>query len=687
MNKYFGALLFALALGTPLASTAAPCSPGELCLTKTVDNSSPQVGDTVTFTLTANNDKATAESDIEVTDQLTSGFTYVSSSASAGSYDPVSGVWAVGTMPASSTETLAITATVKGTEAPFRSSALAVGEARPAGIFPGPALDYSNTAALVNPHDPADNNADSVTVAPTSADLQGFVGGSGTPDLGDPYTLTVEVVNHGPAAATGVSLAHVLDVGFTYVSSSATAGSYDAGTGIWTVGAVAAYSVQTLTVVVNTNAMGPHRSSVTVTGDQHDPDLANNADSMVVYPGPSDLSVTKTVNNPTPLVGEVVTFTITASNAGPGLAPVASVNDPLPAGYTYVSSSASKGSYDPISGSWSLGSMLPYTTETLALSATVLPVGPFRNTASVGDRTIFRDGFEDSAPLPVDPGTAASVDVFPTSTGLSVTKTVDNPTAQVGSVVTFTITASNAGPGNATGVFVTDQLASGFTYVSSSASAGAFDPGTGIWAVGPLAAFDSQTLTLAATVNQTGPYTNSVTIRGDQHDYDPTDNEDDTEVVPESAYLSVTKTVDNPTAQVGSVVTFTITASNAGPADATGVVATDQLQAGFTYVSSSATVGSYDPGTGLWTIGNLANGATQTLTIAATVNQTGPYTNSVTVSGNEHNPNPNNPPEIIVTPTQPPRAAPVMVPANHPAALVLLLVGVLALVGTRFQKD
>ena len=50
---------------------------------------------------------------------------------------------------------------------------------------------------------------------------------------------------------------------------------------------------------------------------------------------------------------------------------------------------------------------------------------------------------------------------------------------------------------------------------------------------------------------------------------------------------------------------FTLTVSNAGPSDATGVAVTDLLPAGYTYVSDDGG-GAYNSGTGVWTLGALA---------------------------------------------------------------------------------
>jgi uncharacterized repeat protein (TIGR01451 family) len=84
--------------------------------------------------------------------------------------------------------------------------------------------------------------------------------------------------------------------------------------------------------------------------------------------------------------------------------------------------------------------------------------------------------------------------------------------------------------------------------------------------------------------------------------------------------LAVTKSVDNSTPTAGDTVTFTITAINNGPEDDSGVVVVDELPSGLVYVSDTSG-GSYNPSTGQWTVGPLANGASVSIDIVATVNQ------------------------------------------------------------------
>jgi VWFA-related protein len=108
-----------------------------------------------------------------------------------------------------------------------------------------------------------------------------------------------------------------------------------------------------------------------------------------------------------------------------------------------------------------------------------------------------------------------------------------------------------------------------------------------------------------------------------------------------SADLSLAKTVNNSLPDVDEEVVFTLTVTNAGPAVATGVIVTDQLPSGFTYVSDTSG-GSYNPVTGVWSIGSVSAGGSLSMNITATVNPTGNYTNLAKVTAaNDSTPNDN----------------------------------------------
>ena len=82
-------------------------------------------------------------------------------------------------------------------------------------------------------------------------------------------------------------------------------------------------------------------------------------------------------------------------------------------------------------------------------------------------------------------------------------------------------------------------------------------------------------------------------------------------------------------------VTYTITTTNNGPDNATGVQITDQLPKGLTYTTSNPSTGTYNSTTGIWNIGHIPNGTTQTLTITATITGTGTIINTASVTAED----------------------------------------------------
>jgi uncharacterized repeat protein (TIGR01451 family) len=85
--------------------------------------------------------------------------------------------------------------------------------------------------------------------------------------------------------------------------------------------------------------------------------------------------------------------------------------------------------------------------------------------------------------------------------------------------------------------------------------------------------------------------------------------------------LRLVKRADKTTASNGDTITFTLELTNEGAANATAIQVQDNLPTNLTHVSNNPQQGSYNAGTGLWNVGDLAAGQTTTLTITVTVNQ------------------------------------------------------------------
>jgi uncharacterized repeat protein (TIGR01451 family) len=359
-----------------------------------------------------------------------------------------------------------------------------------------------------------------------------------------------------------------------------------------------------------------------------------------------DVAITKTADNPTPPLGGLVTYTIRVTNFGPDTAEVLDVYDVVTEGSsTFVSGIATQGKVVPealppfyLPGApaparlWTIPLLPVGATETLTLVERVTSLGRLTNTAATDaglhlDRSPSNDGDR----FPDNNFASTTVEVQSTA-DVAITKRVSEATPRVGDPVTFTVTATNHGPNDATGVQVSDSLPVGLTWQSVTPSQGHYDPTTGAWTVGTLATGAAATLDLTARVDQAGALTNVATKTvADQFDPNPSNNAGGVTLTGlPSADIQVRKTVTNPAPDVDDDITFTLTVTNAGPTAASGVQVTDLLPAGLTLVRATPSQGTYTATTGVWDIGGLANGAHVTLDLVATVTQAGLFTTLAT---------------------------------------------------------
>ncbi len=474
------------------------------------------------------------------------------------------------------------------------------------------------------------------------------------PVLGEVLTYTVTATNQGAVDATGVQVTDVLPAGIPFLAALPPPGTtYEPATGVWTIGPLARGASATLVLQGRVTATGPQTNVARLTAlDQVDSNPANDqAAATVEEQTPfADLAVTQTVSNATPLVGETVTFTVTATNHGPDAASGLRLSDAVRAGLVLVSATPSQGTYTQATGEWALGALPVQAQATLTLEVQVVQAGLILNVATktAGDQ--------------VDPNISNNSSVVALTSepvaDLQVHQTADQRVLPLGSDVTFTVTVTNAGPSAASGVAVTDVLPEGLVLVSFTPSQGTYTPATGEWALGALAAGTQTTLTLRATVEAVGPLTNRAAKTAQtERDPNPANDASGVTVNGQAADVQVVKTVDRPTPLLGETVTFTVTVTNNGPNTVTGVQVRDVLSARLTFVGATASHGTYTAATGLWEVGTLARtgaAATATLQIMATVTQAGPLTNLAVKSAQDQpDPNPTNDQDRLTLPGQP----------------------------------
>ena len=222
-------------------------------------------------------------------------------------------------------------------------------------------------------------------------------------------------------------------------------------------------------------------------------------------------------------------------------------------------------------------------------------------------------GTYNSVPVPANTSNA-TVPVAPLATSLSVTKTPTSTDFSIaGDIVTFDIVVENTGNIAATAVSVSDPSADSLTCPG----------GLPIASIAPGASVTCTASDAVSPADVTaGVYTNTVTVSATTPGGAPIGPETATATVNRAQADLVTvktRTTSDPTPAVGEIVTFAITVTNNGPSPATNVTLNDTLPSGMTAtgLNGSSTAGTY--AAPVWTIPNLANGASAVLTIQGTV--------------------------------------------------------------------
>jgi gliding motility-associated-like protein len=100
-------------------------------------------------------------------------------------------------------------------------------------------------------------------------------------------------------------------------------------------------------------------------------------------PDPIDLLVEKIVDNDRPLIGDNITFTITVTNLTMDRVIDITVSDVLDVGFVYVSDTATKGTYDEVTGVWTIDELITEEIVNLEITVTVVESGLLQNTATL----------------------------------------------------------------------------------------------------------------------------------------------------------------------------------------------------------------------------------------------------------------------------------------------------------------
>jgi uncharacterized repeat protein (TIGR01451 family) len=484
------------------------------------------------------------------------------------------------------------------------------------------------------------------------------------------------------------------------ISTNATSGTvypYD-DTVLWDIGDLASGTDATMNVLVRVKleafvTASSVNNTAEVYGMEFDPDLTNNKVIESTTIRSTDLAITKTTDPETVNEGEPFTWTVTVTNNGPENATDVTVVDMYEYYFADISNiTVSKGTTgntapDWMSGYgfsassnstfifWNIGDLDMGATESMTITASanlsilepylnyfslIGPVDPYYpviNYAIVlsplGETDISNNYATAAAkvrlPLPV--------------ADLAITKS-DNPDpAAPGGILTYTVNITNNGPEDVPNVYVLDiwentKLALDSTTPSSGTANHTLPSWLSIslpspdvqdflfWDAGPLASGDSASLLMTTTVNATLSITENITnqaiVFGPAID-GVKENNVATEItsLAWSTDLAITKTDAPDPVLIGNTLTYTLTVTNNGPSNATGITVSDALPAGVVYQGVELQTGTYEynEGTVTWQIESLAYGASASMLVRVTAPEiAGELTNTATVTGNETDP-------------------------------------------------
>ena len=599
----------------------APALDANLSITNTDVPDPVLVGQQVTYTLTVNNAGPRAATGTVVTDQLGAAMIYDSATPSQGSCSVAGQIVTcqLGTVASGASPTIQ----VKG---------------RPQAV--GTINNNATVASNVNDPSTANNVAPASTTVSPAADLAVTKTDSPDPLLaGQQLTYTVGVSNAGPSSATGITLTDTLPAGVTFNSATPSQGScsQSSGTVTCSLGTLANAANASVSIKVTPQTAATITNTANVTSSTGDPNSANNAASTQTTVDPSaDLSLTKSDAPDPVLVGQPLTYTLTAQNAGPSSATSVQLSDTLPAGVTFNSATPSQGTCSQSAGvvTCPLGTIASGANATVSIVVTPQAQGSITNQASVTSAI--------GDVVPANNAASATTLVNPVA-DLVVTKTDAPDPAFVGQPLVYTVGVQNAGPSSASSVSVSDTLPPGVTFDSATPSQGSCSQaaGTVTCSLGTLANSASASVQITVTPQSTGSATNVASATSSASDPNSVNNSAsaDTLVNP-SANLSLTKSDSPDPILQGQELTYTLSVGNSGPSSATSVVVTDTLPAGVTYNSSLPSQGSCSESSGTVTcaLGTVANGESVSIQIKVTPPSPGSITNQAIVSSAVNDP-------------------------------------------------
>ena len=619
---------------TPVEDTPAPVLSADLEIVKSNTPSAVVAGEELTYTIAITNNGPSPALGVMLADATPSSLLYPEFSQDEGT------TWLpwIGTYPILNPSTgmidagETITILIRGT------------------VSPAETRKIRNTATVVSATpdpDLGNNSSTAIAETTTSADIAVVKTSDPNPvDAGSTLSYTIVITNNGPSFAQNVIINDEIPAGLTNVVYSTDAGNtWVDWTGSYTIGTMAAGASVTVIAqgMVMQGASGSISNTAIVTSTTDDPNLDNNTSTSVANVNYSaDISVIKTAGTDKATAGELLIYTLIVDNAGPSDAENVMVSDNVGAYLLNPEISIDGTTWQPWVSPYSVGLLQSGDSLTIFIQGIVASgtVGTVCNSAVVSTTTRDPNIKNNRSSLKLLVNTLAD---------LSITKVGDANPVLAGNDITYTIEITNAGPSDATNVTITDDIPVEIENPQFSLDDGAtWQAWVGSCTIAGLPSGKSTGILITGTVPDfaTGTIINTAAVGSNTPDPDMSNNSA-TQVTPIStlADLSVIKTTEQVSADVGDTIVYTLMVQNAGPDDAQCVVVADVTPPFLDNAEFSVDNGlTWQIWDGNYTLEMLENGASLAILIKGIINSTavGSIVNTAFVVSTTPDPNASN---------------------------------------------
>ncbi|HUJ09497.1 MAG TPA: DUF11 domain-containing protein, partial [Verrucomicrobiae bacterium] len=170
---------------------------------------------------------------------------------------------------------------------------------------------------------------------------------------GQSLNYTLSVTNRGSDTAASVTITDTLPAGLSFVSATTSQGTCTnlGGTVVCDLAALPVGTNVVINILTMPSIVGTLTNQAVAFTPTADPNLSNNTGTVAVTVlATADLAMTQTAAPNPVLTSQNVTYTLTVTNLGPSAASSVTVTDALPAGFSFISASASQGTCTNVGG-------------------------------------------------------------------------------------------------------------------------------------------------------------------------------------------------------------------------------------------------------------------------------------------------------------------------------------------------